>query len=622
MRAEIAMKRIEAIPSFSKSRKKLNGLFRLLTCRDLWYRAYEKIAPNAGAMTPGADGETFDGFSPDWVEGIITKVLTGTYEPTPVRRVYIPKANGKLRALGIPTVADRLVQEVVRSILEKVYEPVFSQRSHGFRPGRSCHTALKHIKDVWTGVKWLVEVDIKGFFDNIDHDTMMNLLAKKVDDKRFLRLIHTFLTAGYLEDWQFHDSYSGTPQGGVISPLLANVYLHELDWFMYRWAKDHDRGDERAQNLAYNRIHNKVGRRRRKLEQIRETATADELKTLEEDIASLSKLQRSMPSMDPMDPLYRRYRYIRYADDFLIGVIGCKEDAMKVMAAVRDFVRTLKLEVAEEKSGVVHASKGTIFLGYEIGTYTPKRSKWIAGRTGLVHKRAPANIVYLAVPPEKARKFCISKRYGDLDTLKGAHRADLQDSSEVEIAAQYNAEFRGLAQYYALAWNVKKAFQPLQCVEQGSLLATIAHKHRSSRKTVKEQMMAPDGEWYATSYGHGTEAKRMQVWRLKHLERPNPYSASLDRAPKHNLAWGRTDLVDRLLAKECANCGTTERPVEVHHVRKLADHKKKADFVLFIRTARTRKRIPLCRDCHHDLHAGRLQDFRARMKQEVESRVQ
>jgi RNA-directed DNA polymerase len=235
MRSETTMKRLKAIPSVVKSGKRVNGLFRLLSDRSLWHRAYSKIATNRGSMTPGVDGETFDGISLEKIDVLVSRVMEGTYEPTPVRRVYILKANGKKRPLGIPTASDRLVQEALRSILNEIYEPIFSIRSHGFRSGRSCHSALEDIKRWWNGTKWFVEVDIVGYFDNIDHRILMDLLAKRIDDKRFLRLVHAFLQAGYLEDWRYGSTYSGTPQGGIISPLLANIYLHELDGFMEKW---------------------------------------------------------------------------------------------------------------------------------------------------------------------------------------------------------------------------------------------------------------------------------------------------------------------------------------------------------------------------------------------------
>ena len=184
-------KAVGSLPTVVRSGRRVNGLFRLMKAPLLWELAYQKIAPNKGAMTPGVDGETFDGFSPEKVHSIISRLADGTYRPSPVRRVYIPKANGKKRPLGVPTTEDRLVQEVVRTLLEQIYEPLFSQHSHGFRPGRSCHTALEQIRAVWTGVKWLVDVDVVGFFDNIDHDVLLGLLEKRIADQRFIALLPT-----------------------------------------------------------------------------------------------------------------------------------------------------------------------------------------------------------------------------------------------------------------------------------------------------------------------------------------------------------------------------------------------------------------------------------------------
>jgi retron-type reverse transcriptase len=165
MQTATIQRRIETLPALSRAGKRINGLHRLMRSPYLFERAYSRVARNKGALTPGIDGETFDGTTLAKLARLARRVAEGTYRPRPVRRVYIPKASGKLRPLGIPTVEDRLVQEVVRTLLEAIYEPVFSQHSHGFRPGRSCHTALDEIRNTWTGCKWLIEVDVRGFFD-------------------------------------------------------------------------------------------------------------------------------------------------------------------------------------------------------------------------------------------------------------------------------------------------------------------------------------------------------------------------------------------------------------------------------------------------------------------------
>lgn len=215
MLTETVMKRLEALGDISRQGKRMNGLFRLMENPILWYEAYANIYANHGALTKGTDQITMDGFSEERVASIITRLKNGTYRFQPTRRVYILKKNGKKRPLGIPSGDDKLVQEVVRLILERIYEPVFQNSSHGFRPGRSPHTALECIRQQWTAVKWIIDMDIQGYFDTIDHNLLIRFLEKKIDDRRFINLIKAMLAAGYMEDWTFHATYSGTPQGSI-----------------------------------------------------------------------------------------------------------------------------------------------------------------------------------------------------------------------------------------------------------------------------------------------------------------------------------------------------------------------------------------------------------------------
>jgi group II intron reverse transcriptase/maturase len=316
MQTDTILKRIEKLPALSQAGKRINGLHRLMRSSDLYEIAYNKVARNKGAMTPGVDGETFDGMSLDKLANIARKVADGRYRPQPVRRVYIPKSNGKLRPLGIPTAEDRLVQEVVRIILEAIYEPVFSKHSHGFRSGRSCHTALEEIRNTWTGAKWLVEVDVKGFFDNIDHNIMLKLIAKRIDDAKFVAVIGDMMKAGWIEDWKFERTYSGTPQGGIVSPLLANIYLHELDQYMETKRQAFDRGVKRRANPAYAARTRRISELRKEIDDIRmETADVALIEPLRAQIKVIEKERREMSSVDPMDANFRRLRYCRYADD-------------------------------------------------------------------------------------------------------------------------------------------------------------------------------------------------------------------------------------------------------------------------------------------------------------------
>ena len=205
-----------------RRRLPLEGLYRQLYNRDLYLRAYGRIYRNDGAMTPGSTPETVDAMSLAKIDALIGLLRQERYRWTPVRRTYIPKKSGKLRPLGLPTWSDKLLQEVIRSLLEAYYEPQFSPHSHGFRAGRGCHTALGEITRHWRGVKWYIEGDLVQCFDRLDHTVLLGILSEQLHDNRFLRLLANLLKAGYLEDWKYHATLSGSPQGGVVSPILSN----------------------------------------------------------------------------------------------------------------------------------------------------------------------------------------------------------------------------------------------------------------------------------------------------------------------------------------------------------------------------------------------------------------
>jgi retron-type reverse transcriptase len=194
----------------------LERVYRQLFNRELYLMAYGKIYRNKGAMTSGSTDETADGMSLDKIDTLIEALQYERYRWTPVRRVYIEKKHStKQRALGLPTWSDKLVQEVIRLILDAYYEPQFSRWSHGFRPEKGCHTALRDIYQTWAGTIWYIEGDISACFDSLDHAILLSILAEKIHDTRFLRLMGELLDAGYLEDWKYHLTLSGSPQGGI-----------------------------------------------------------------------------------------------------------------------------------------------------------------------------------------------------------------------------------------------------------------------------------------------------------------------------------------------------------------------------------------------------------------------
>lgn len=307
------MQKAETVLSILKQKSKqdeshrYDRIYRNLFNEDFFLRAYQKIHAKQGNMTPGTDGTTIDGFSRKQISQLIELLKWERYQPKPVRRTYIPKKNGKMRPLGIPAFADKLVQEVVRQILEAIYEPIFSDNSHGFRPNRSCHTALYQIKSTCRGTNWVIEGDITGCFDHIDHEILLKILLKKIDDGRFLELIRKFLKAGYLEFNQKYNSLSGTPQGGIISPILANIYLHEFDKFMEGISAEYTKGKQRRPYREYQILQYKRNRAKKKGNQ----EQADEY---------LRQMQ-NIPALDPMDKNYQRVKYVRYADDFVVCIV-------------------------------------------------------------------------------------------------------------------------------------------------------------------------------------------------------------------------------------------------------------------------------------------------------------
>ena len=428
----------------------LENIYRLLYNRELYLRAYGRLYSNQGAMTKGTTAETVDGMSLAKIDRTINELRYERFRWTPVRRVNIPKPNGKTRPLGIPTWTDKLLQEVIRMILEAYYEPQFSDHSHGFRPDHGCHTALSEVVTYWTGVRWFVEGDIKGCFDNIDHEVLLAALGEKLHDNRFLRLLKYLLKAGYLEDWTYGRTLSGTPQGGVVSPILANIYLDRLDKYVETvLIPAHTRGTARKYNRQWVNLRSRAGHYRR----MGNHAMA----------AALRKEFQQLPSSDPHDPDYRRLRYVRYADDFVLGFIGPKAEAGQIKESLETFLRdNLKLELSKEKTLITHAtSQAARFLGYEL---VNQQANDKLDRNG---RRKVNGRIGLRVPAKVIEQHCQAYTVND----KPTHRNELLADDDYTIVSRYQAEFRGIVQYYLLALNVSH-FGKLQWVMQQSLAKT------------------------------------------------------------------------------------------------------------------------------------------------------
>ena len=451
-------------------------LFRYLLRPDIYFTAYKNLYANSGAGTRGINDDTADGFGEEKIQKIIESLRSESYRPNPVRRTYIQKKNSKkCRPLGIPTFSDKLVQEALRMILEAIYEPIFLNESHGFRPNQSCHTALKTIKRQFGGARWFVEGDIKGCFDNIDHEILIKILRNKVRDARIIKLIYRFLKAGYLENWQYHKTYSGTPQGGILSPLLANIYLHELDKFVMELKEDFDKLSDNQRTPEYREKHNELKRISGRLKKV----SGEERTQLLEEYKIKRKKLMTIPCTAQTD---KKLRYIRYADDFLIAVKGSKEDCKAIKQKLSEFISgQLHMELSEEKTLITHSSECARFLGYDIRV---RRSQAIKrGGNHHVKKRTLNGSVELLVPlNDKIHKFIFSKKIAvqkNDGTLFPVHRKYLIGSTDLEIVTIYNAELRGICNYYCLAVNFSKLNYFAYLMEY-SCLKTIASRHKSS----------------------------------------------------------------------------------------------------------------------------------------------
>ena len=563
-----------------------NELYRQLFNPHLYLLAYGRLYSNHGAMTPGVDGETVDGMSLGKIGRVIDALRHERYRFQPVKRTYIPKKNGKRRPLGLPSWSDKLVGEVVRLLLEAYYEPRFSGRSHGFRPGRGCHTALTEVVTTWTGTTWFVEGDISDCFGSLDHEIMLGILGEKIHDNRFLRLLRHMLTAGYLEDWEWNATLSGAPQGGVTSPVLSNIYLDRLDTFVETvLIPEYTRGAVRANNPAYREMINAIARARYHGDR----ATVRELR----------KQLRSMPSKNLHDSGYRRLRYVRYADDHLLGFVGPKAEAEDIKARLAAFLRDdLKLELSEDKTLITHGrTSAARFLGYEI-TVGHNQAKLTRGR------RAVNGAIGLRVPRAAITAKCASyTQHG-----QPARRTPLVNLDDHVIISKYGSEYRGYVQYYLLASDVHR-LNRLLWVAQTSMLKTLACKYDSTVPKMaakyRATIITPHGPrvcmQVSTDRGAG---RKPLVARFGGIPLKRQKKAVLDDRRPIPITVHRKELISRLRTGRCELC-QQRADVQVHHVRKLADLAKpgqpQPEWAQLMAKKR-RKTLIVCAACHEHIH--------------------
>ena len=585
---------LQAMQKLGEKRIPLTRVYRNLFCEELYLLAYGRLYRNEGALTPGSTDDTVDGMSLERIRTTIEQLRSERFQFRPSRRTNIPKKNGGQRPLGMPDFTDKLVQEVLRMLLEAYYEPRFRSSSHGFRHQHGCHTAITSIKEEFIGTNWFIEGDIRGCFDNIDHEVLLAVLANDIHDGRMLNLIRLGLKAGVMDGWRYEATYSGTPQGGVLSPLLSNIYLHQLDVFIEdTLTPQYTRGKRRAENPAYKQLTNQIYYRRK----------------CGQDVTELLKQRRQLPSQMTDDPTYRRLRYVRYADDFILGFAGPYAEAIDIKKSIGDFLHsTLKLELNTTKTLITHArTQHAKFLGYAISIYQVDDKISLSGTS---KRRSINGHIRLGIPYGLVDKHI--RRYERDGKIIG--EGALISYSDAHIIDTFQARFRGLAEYYKYAVD-RSHLNKLKHVMEISLIKTLAGKFRTNAATIYRKYCGSQtvqGQTYKTlQVAVPTKSgTRLIYWGAIPLRVMPTGQETLNDLIGYNRKYARADLIQRLQANECELCGST-KDIEVHHVRKLANLQTrwsgrhvKPDWVVRMIGLR-RKTLVVCRKCHVDIHAGR-----------------
>ena len=543
-------------------------LYRLLYDKDLYYAAYQKLKSKPGNMTPGIIPTTLDGISEETIMEIINSLKDNTFKFHPGRRIYIPKANGGERPLTIAPPRDKLVQEGIRMILEAIYEPTFSNNSHGFRPNRSCHTALRSARQKFVMAKWFIEGDITKCFDTIDHNKLMEMLRLRIKDQRFLDLIRKALKAGYMEFRTYSHTIAGTPQGSIVSPLLANIFLHKLDEFIEELKGKFDVGTKATINPSYKQLSRKKER----------------AKTVKEKVA-IHKLLHRIPSKLEIDPKFKKMEYIRYADDWIIGVRGSREDCVNIMTEIRTFLRDkLGLELSEAKTKITNAnSEHAEFLSVRI-----KRSNHVtfALRRGVISRNVK-NMRLLA-PIDKVTKKLMNN--GFMEKGRPYPKFTWMSEPKDAIILLYNSVYRGIIQYYRFADNFNKLSAKVHYVLKESCARLLAAKYKAGTQAK-----------IFTTYGKNLKGKDKHGFAKIVLGiNTAAFNIKVDNISLKFNAKGISKA--SLEGLTCELCESDYR-VEMHHVRMMKDLNPKLNAVDKIMARKNRKQIPLCRKCHMEHHS-------------------
>ncbi len=566
-------------------------LFRILHKEDIWVAAYENIKSNKGALTPGSTKETLDGMSLTRLNNLRKKVLTERYRFKPVKEIEIPKSDGRKRPLGLPTANDKVVQEVIRMVLEAIYEPCFSKQSFGFRRGMGTHDALQHIEGKFRWVDWVIEGDIEGAYPTIDHNRLCEILNKKIHDVRFMNLIRKLLKCGILRNEKFTRSSFGVPQGSIVSPILANIYYHEMDQWVEEKAIKLNQPRTTLRNKRYKQLSYQISKIADEIHNL--DKRSEKYKILVKELKTLKKERMKIPSLrDECIQL----EYVRYADDWMIGVSGSKELANQIKLEIGEFLNVeLKQTLHPVKTKVIDLRAGKAkFLGYEI--YLPrlrKISPYTGSGTRTTRRTNPR--LRFDIPTDSILERMEERGY--IKKLAKGHRpiskASYTPLQDIVIVKHFQSVWRGIENYYSGCTNLEK-LQYIHYLMRFSCAMTLAHRHRSSSK----KMFAKHGKTLTIKEGDKSVSFPVRKeWSYKNRKWLNkrtlidPFKIYANRVTRSSLK------------RKCLVCESKDT-IEMHHVRHVRKEGVRYGGFRKEMSLLNRKQVPLCRNCHMKVHDG------------------
>lgn len=538
--------------------------------------AYENIKSKPGNMTPGILPETLDGMSIQAVDSIVEKLKDESFQFRTARRVSIPKASGGTRSLTIAPPRDKIVQEALRLILNAIYEPLFMEQSHGFRPNRGTHSALKYINQKFQSTVWMIEGDIEKCFDSINHHKLMEIIENKIQDRKFTRILWKSLRAHHMETHTIKHNIIGTFQGSILSPLLANIFLHQLDEFILREKSTFDRGTVSRVTPEYNRL---------KYAEHKLRAQGHLL-----EAQSIARSRRTTTYSNYQDENYKRLSYVRYADDWLVGIKGTRQETVALRDKIKDFLENIGLKLSESKTKITnlnHNKNKVLFLGTHINRAKHTKYVHINMNGNNILKRNPKRLRF-QVPMTR-----IEAKLTEAGFIKGGKshpKFVWMHMTHEQILNRYNAVLKGMLNYYSFAHNYGKFAATLEYILKGSCAKLLAAKY--SLKTQLKVMNKYGRNLQDPQSGKGFDKITYNI-KLKFNTNFNPTGVIPALYSYKSSAT--------LENKTCAVCESTER-VEMHHVRALKDLKLNKSWVDKLMAKAKRKQIPLCQKCHINKH--------------------